>query len=257
MGILNATPDSFFDGGKFLNLEAAVKRGRQLHLEGADIIDIGGESSRPGAEAVSVQEELARTIPVIEALRAELPIPISIDTCKPQVAKAAIKAGANLINDITGLQDPGMRKIAAETGMDVCIMHMRGDPKTMQVDPHYTEGIISHIIYWFEQQIKELIQFGISEDKIILDPGIGFGKTVADNLEIIQNLPRFKALGFRVLVGISRKSFMSKILNKPASDLLAATLAVNTLLIRSGVDIIRVHDVREHKDIIEVLKKLA
>lgn len=256
MGILNVTPDSFYDGGRYVDLDVAVKRAQQIQQEGADILDIGGESTRPGSESISEQEELDRVVPVIQALKG-LTIPISIDTSKASVAAAAVKAGAKMINDISGLQDPKMREIATLTGVDVCIMHMQGTPRTMQQNPEYSEGIIPAIVNWFEKQINILLKSGIREKQIILDPGIGFGKTVADNLEIIQNIPRFKALGFRILIGASRKSFMSKILKKGTVELLPATLAVSTLLIHSCVDIIRVHDVREHREIIDLLKHLS
>lgn len=254
MGILNVTPDSFYDGGNYSTHDAAIIRGLQAQAEGADILDIGGESTRPGSEPVSEQQEIERVIPIIEALSQQLTIPISIDTNKARVAEAAISAGAKLVNDVTGLQDPAMREVVASAEVDVCIMHMLGNPLTMQLNPNYNGDVTSNIMRWFESQIAVLLKSGIKESRIILDPGIGFGKTVADNVEIIQNLSQFKALGFRVLVGISRKSFMSKILKKPPAELLPATLAVNTLLIHSGVDIVRVHDVKEHREIIDLLK---
>jgi len=253
MGILNVTPDSFYDKGKFFNIEAAINRGLQIFQEGADIIDIGGESTRPGAEVVSISEELDRVLPVIQALKEKITIPISIDTCKPKVAEAAIHQGASLLNDVSGFRNPEMIEVAASYGVDICVMHMQGDPKTMQQNPTYDDGVVSGILAWFEEKIKTLQHLGIKENKIILDPGIGFGKTVAHNVEIIQNLGRFKTLGFRLLYGVSRKSFMSRLLNKQATELLPATLSTNTLLIREGVDIIRVHDVKEHRDIIDLL----
>lgn len=256
MGILNVTPDSFFDGGKYIDFEAAIARGRQMQQEGADILDIGGESTRPFSLPVTEEEELNRVIPVIKALK-DLTIPISIDTNKVSVAAAALEAGAKVINDVTGFQNPAMRELACSTGVEICVMHMKGNPQTMQQNPQYPGGIISEIINWFESQINVLIKRGIKEKQIILDPGIGFGKTVADNVEIVQNIPRFKALGFRLLFGVSRKSFLSKILSKSPAELLPATLAVNTLLIHSRVDIIRAHDVREHREIIDLLKHIA
>ena len=219
-------------------------------------MDIGGESTRPGSDAVSELEELRRIIPIIQALKSQIPIPLSIDTMKPRVAAAALEAGATLINDVTGFNDPLMREIASSSQSDICIMHMQGIPKTMQANPHYEEGIISHLIRWFESRVNLLVTNGVKEQKIIIDPGIGFGKTIADNLEIIDNLHRFKELGFPVLLGLSRKTFMAKILAKPYAELLPATLAMNTLAIMKGVDIIRVHDIAEHRDVINVLDKL-
>lgn len=251
LGILNVTPDSFFI--KFPEAEAAMQHARQMQREGVDIIDVGGESTRPGAQPVSVDDELSRVIPVIKAIKKELSIPISIDTSKWQVAAAAVNAGATLINDVYGFRDPAMQEIAASSNVDVCVMHMQGTPQTMQLNPHYPDGVLSNILHWFEQQAAILIKRGVREQQIILDPGIGFGKNIAHNLEIIQNLPQIKAMGFRLLVGVSRKSFMSKILNKPASELLPATIAISTLLIRENVDVLRVHDVAAHRSIIDLL----
>lgn len=257
MGILNVTPDSFFDKGRYFDHLLAIDRGKKIYQEGADIIDIGGESTRPGATPVETSEELQRVIPVVKALRSAVPIPISIDTRKAEVAAAAVEAGATLINDVSGFIDPAMQEIAASKEIDVCVMHMLGTPQTMQDKPIYPDGIISHLLEWFEAQVTRLTKRGIKESRIILDPGIGFGKTVDDNLKIIHNLPRLKALGFPLLLGISRKSFLSKILNKSALELLPATIAVNTLLIISKVDIIRVHDVPEHRAAIDVISKMV
>jgi dihydropteroate synthase len=255
MGILNITPDSFFEESRFFNHEDAINRGIEIYQQGADILDVGGESSRPGAKAVSEAEELERVIPVIKALHAKIPIPISIDTAKAKVAAAAVASGATLINDISGFSDPEMQEVAVATGVDICLMHMQGIPQNMQENPKYSNGVVPYLRNWFECQIDILLKRGVSEKKIILDPGIGFGKTVAHNLEILREIAQFKALGFRVLVGISRKSFMSKILEKKTAELLPATLALNALLISQEVDIIRVHDVKEHRDVIEVLKR--
>lgn len=256
MGILNVTPDSFFDKGQFFNPDAANAQGIRICSDGADIIDIGGESTRPGAHPVSTQDELDRVLPVIKAIRSASAIQISIDTRKPLVARAAIEAGATLINDVSGFTDPAMQEIAAASNVEICVMHMQGTPQTMQNNPNYPEGIIPHLICWFESQVNLLIKRGVLEKHIILDPGIGFGKTVADNLEIIENLPKLKAIGFPLLLGVSRKSFMSKILNKSASELLPATIAINTLLVMSGIDVIRVHDVSEHRSVVDLLMKM-
>ncbi len=256
MGILNVTPDSCFDQGRFFEPSAAISRGIQIWKEGADILDIGGESTRPGAQPVPEKEELSRVIPIIKALKYEISIPISIDTMKAKVAEAAIEAGATFINDVSGFRDCEMRRVAAETQHPICVMHMRGNPQTMQNDPHYSQCIVTTLIAWFKERIDLLLQSGIQEKHIYLDPGIGFGKTVDDNVKIVQNLQRFKQLGFPILIGLSRKSFLGKIINKTTPDLLPVTLAVNTLALKAGVDMIRVHDVMEHRDLIQMMEFL-
>lgn len=257
MGIVNVTPDSFFDGGRFFNPEEAIAQGLKLHQDGADMLDIGGESSRPGAAEVSEADELARVIPVIRGLKERQPLPLSIDTTKAKVAAAAIEAGATFINDISGFNDPAMREVAASTDAELCVMHMQGTPQTMQMHPEYPEGVIPHLMRWFDQRVDLLIKSGIKEKRLVLDPGIGFGKTVADNLEILQNLAHIKTLGFPLLLGVSRKSFMGKLLQKKANELLPATLATSAFLVMHGVDILRIHDVREHRDLIVLLSALA
>jgi dihydropteroate synthase len=255
MGILNTTPDSFFDQGKYFNHKAAILRGLEMEKEGVDIIDIGGESTRPGAISVSLEEELNRTIAVIKGLRVHTNIPISIDTMKPEVAAQAIASGANLINDVTGFQNIEMAELVARTGSEICVMHMQGNPKIMQNKPVYENGIIDTLLNFFEERIHFLLGIGVKKEKIILDPGIGFGKSIAENLEIIHNLPKLKRLKIPLLLGISRKSFMGKIVNQPSSSLLPATLALNTVAMMSNVDIIRVHDVKEHRMIIDLMQK--
>lgn len=253
MGILNLTPDSFFSDSRAPTVELAIAKALQMEKDGADILDIGGESTRPGSPPTSDTEELARVIPVLELLKGKLSIPISIDTRKPSVARAAITAGASLINDVTGFSDPEMIAIAKEHNVDICVMHMLGTPQTMQQNPHYDGGVVPFLLEWFEERVNILTRAGIPAKNIIIDPGIGFGKTVADNLEIIHNLPFFRKLGFRVLLGASRKSFLAKILDMPTESLLSATIAVNTLAIADEVDIIRVHDVKEHRSVIDYL----
>ncbi len=252
MGILNVTPDSFFDGGAYFSPEKAILRGRQLWEEGSDIIDIGGASSRPGASFVEEEEEIRRAIPIIEALSKIVPIPLSIDTNRPKVARMALEAGASFINDISGFTHPEMREIASHSNADLCVMHAQGTPSTMQINPSYPEGVVPHLMHFFEKQIKLLTDLGIKEERIILDPGIGFGKTVEHNISILKAIPEFKRFGLRVLIGASRKGFMRKILNKTSSELLPATLGIHTICMVSGADIIRVHDVKEHKDIISI-----
>lgn len=258
MGIINVTPDSFFAPSRELYPDQAVQKGLLLVEQGADILDIGGESSRPSQVydsktiAVSEADELERVIPVITSLAEHCSVPLSIDTIKPKVAEAAIANGVSILNDITGFQDPEMVELAAAKPVDICVMHMQGNPQNMQLNPTYSEDIVLDLIQWFENRIERLLQKGVKEKQIIIDPGIGFGKTVAHNLKIVQNLPRFKALGFRLLLGTSRKSFLGNIVNKKTQDLLSATLTINSIAVLSGVDMIRVHDVAEHRDMVEV-----
>ncbi|MBA2369237.1 MAG: dihydropteroate synthase [Candidatus Protochlamydia sp.] len=254
MGILNVTPDSSFDQGRWFDFDLALQRGRQIFKEGADMIDIGGESTRPGAPPVPQEEELKRVIPVLQALKKEIPIPFSIDTMKPVVAAEALNAGATFINDVTGFADQEMRHLAAEAGVPICVMHMLETPATMQNAPVYPDGIIPFLLQWFSRRIDLLLAAGVKEGQIYLDPGIGFGKTVAHNVEIVQNLQSIKGLGFPVLIGLSRKSFLGKILQKTYPELLSASLVANTLAILAGVDIIRVHDVAEHRDALKVMQ---
>jgi dihydropteroate synthase len=251
MGILNTTPDSFSDGGRFNTLDAALAQGRELVAAGAGILDIGGESSRPFAEPVSEQEEMDRTIPVIEALAGEIEVPISIDTVKPAVAKAALNAGAAIINDISAFEkDPALADLAAETGAPAILMHMKGTPETMQINPSY-EDLMGEITDYLDARVAFAVERGISRDKIILDPGIGFGKTVEHNLVLIKELHRLTALGFPVLMGPSRKSFIQNILTQttkkeagpddPRTEY--GTLAAVAASLMNGAHIVRVHDV--------------
>lgn len=254
MAILNITPNSFYTGVS--GVEQAIAKGVELVREGANLIDIGGEPSWPGAPDVDEQSELDRVIPVIKGLKAQVKVPLSVDTCKPKVAAQAVEAGATILNDITGFGNTEMQDVALSTQADLCVMHMQGTPQTMQLNPSYPEGVVEHLLRWFEKRIDLLLQKGIRKERIIIDPGIGFGKTVDHNLQIIQNLPKLKTMGFRLLLGTSRKSFMGKILNKKAIDLLPATLAINSYLVMGKVDIIRVHDVKEHRDVIDLLSRL-
>lgn len=256
MGILNMTPDSCYDQGRWFDLEVAIQRGIQIYQEGADLIDIGGESTRPDATPVSEEEELRRVIPLIKALRNEVPIPLSIDTMKPKVAEEALLAGASFINDVSGFRHPDMRKLAANSGVSICVMHMHETPATMQLNPTYPQGVIPFLLEWFRQQIDILLASGVQRHQIVLDPGIGFGKTVQDNIHILHNIKKIKELGCPVLIGLSRKSFLGKIIHKTYPQLLPVSLAANTLAIEAQVDIIRVHDVAEHRDIINLMDGL-
>lgn len=256
MGILNVTPDSCVDQGRHFEPDLAIQRGIQICQEGADWLDIGGESTRPDAAPVLEEEELERVIPVIKALKKAISTPISIDTMKARVAAQAIEVGASFINDISGFSDPEMCQVAADSQLPICVMHMQGTPATMQQNPVYPQGVIPALVEWFSKRIDLLLAVGVKSENIILDPGIGFGKTVDHNVEIVHNLHKIKALGFPVLIGLSRKSFLGKIIRKTYPELLPASLAVNTLAILAQVDIIRVHDVVEHRDVIDLLAHL-
>lgn len=248
MGILNVTPDSFSDGGETTDLDSAVKKGLQLVEDGADILDVGGESTRPGADPVSLEEELKRVIPAIKALSAQTHVPISIDTTKAEVARQALEAGAVIINDISGLAfDPEMIPLAASTQAGVICMHIQGTPQTMQDQPEY-QNVVSDLKSWFAERIQKLLDSGIKREHIVLDPGIGFGKTAEHNLEILSQIQSFKDLGYPVLIGHSRKRFLSKLLNRSVEERLAGTVGVSLALAEQSVDILRLHDVAANRD---------
>lgn len=253
MGVLNVTPDSFYDGGEYERVEDAVKRALEMVGEGAVIIDIGGESTRPGSERVSLEEELDRVIPVIEELSDEIDVPISIDTYKPEVVEEAVKAGADIVNDVYGLRQDGMPEKIAELDVPVIIMHMQGEPKNMQESPSY-ENVIDDISSFFLRRVEEAVSCGIDPDKIILDPGIGFGKRLEHNLEIIERLDEFTSFGFPILLGASRKSFLDQILDKGSDDRLYGSLAAASLAVKKGVSILRVHDVEETRDVLNTVE---
>ncbi len=246
MGVLNVTPDSFSDGGLYFEKSIAIERAKEMVEDGADIIDIGGESTRPGAEPVSLDEELNRTIPVIETLSKEIKVPISIDTYKSIVAEKAINAGASIVNDISGLRfDPEMAEVIAKHKVPVVIMHIKGTPRNMQKEPFY-ENLIIEIKNYLEDSINIALSAGIEKDKIIIDPGIGFGKTFEHNLEIIHKLSEFTIFGRPILIGLSRKAFIGKILNNaPPRERVEGTAAAVAISIMNGANIIRVHDVKQ------------
>ncbi len=247
MGILNVTPDSFSDGGEYLDVERARARARELVEAGADVLDIGGESTRPGADPLSADEELGRVLPVLEAIRDNVPVPISIDTTKASVAREVLKAGADMINDISGLRfDPEMASVIAEFGVPVVVMHIRGNPRNMQQNPQYG-NLMSEILNELAERREFALQAGISPEKIIVDPGIGFGKQWFHNYQILVELAALKMLESPILVGPSRKSFLGKILNRPPKERLEGTLVASTVGIINGAHIIRVHDVKEAK----------
>ncbi len=244
MGILNVTPDSFSDGGKYLDVGRAIQCAEQMIADGVDIIDIGGESSRPGASPASVEEELARILPVIEGLGNEVPVPISVDTCKSTVARCALEAGAHVVNDITALQgDPEMAKVVVGMNAGVILMHMQGTPGTMQDSPLYSDVVVE-IVGWLRQRVDQAEMEGVRTDRIVIDPGIGFGKTSAHNIEILRRLGEFRHLNKPVLIGTSRKSFIGTTLNVPVAERIEGTAATVAWAISHGADIVRVHDVK-------------
>ncbi len=242
MGILNVTPDSFSDGGVFLVRETAVAYARRMVAQGAGVVDVGGESTRPGAQPVSAQQELDRVIPVIEALAKEIPVPISIDTSKPEVMRAAVAAGAGLINDVQALRAEGALKAAAELAVPVCLMHMQGAPGTMQDRPRYAD-VTGEVRDFLEQRMHACMNAGIPRARIVIDPGFGFGKTLEHNLALLRGLRAFTALGVPVLAGLSRKSMIGKALGLPVERRLHASVALALLAVQNGARIVRVHDV--------------
>src|SRR5215467_8397972 len=247
MGVLNVTPDSFSDGGEFLAADRATERGIQMAAEGADIIDVGGESTHPGSEPIAVEEELRRVIPVIENLHRKLDVPISIDTSKADVARAAIQAGASIVNDVTGGRgDDQMLPLVAETKSAFIIMHMQGTPRTMQIQPRYTD-VVAEISEFFRQQYARVIGLNIDPMAIAFDPGIGFGKTIEHNLDVLAQLERLREHDRALVVGVSRKSFLGRLIGSPEiSDRLVPGVALTSLLRGRGADVFRVHDVREN-----------
>jgi dihydropteroate synthase len=252
MGIVNVTPDSFSDGGEWFERDAAIAHARELVAEGASILDIGGESTRPFADPVPVDEELARVVPVIAAL-ADAGAQLSVDTMKLEVARAALDAGAAYVNDVTAFRhDPGLAALVAERGCDCCLMHMRGEPRTMQDDPRYGD-VVDDVRAFLEQRIEFAVREGVREERIMVDPGIGFGKTLEHNLELLRRLDEIVALGFPVVVGTSRKSFLGRLTGREdPHDRVAATLATTVLALERGAAVFRVHDVAPTRDALTV-----
>ena len=244
MGVLNVTPDSFSDGGRYLSRDAALRRAEVMVEEGAALIDVGGESTRPGAPPVSVQEELDRVLPVVERLARELPVPISVDTSKPDIIREAVRAGAGLINDVRALQLPGALEAVTASGLPVCLMHMQGEPATMQHEPVYAD-VVAEVHAFLAERIRVCENAGIPRERILVDPGFGFGKTLDHNLTLLRHLDRFTDLAAGILVGISRKSIIGALLSVPVSDRLAGSLAAAVIAFWQGASIIRAHDVRE------------
>lgn len=251
MGVLNVTPDSFSDGGDYASPDRAIARAVQMVEEGAAIIDIGGESTRPGAPPVILEDELQRVIPVIEALRASVSVPISIDTRKPEVMQAAVAAGAGLVNDVNALQEPGAVEMAASLEVPVCLMHMQGDPATMQDAPTYS-NVVDEVTAYLNTRAAVCMQQGIPKERILLDPGFGFGKTTEHNLLLLQQLHRLVACGYPVLVGLSRKSLIGKVLGLPVDKRLYPGIALAVLAVWKGAALVRCHDVQATREAIEM-----
>lgn len=255
MGILNVTPDSFSDGGEYNGLDLAVERGLQMAREGADIIDIGGESTRPFAETVPIEDELGRTIPVVEALAGRVKIPISIDTRHVEVANKALSCGASIVNDVNGLRGEGMEELAVSSGATVVVMHMKGDPGNMQLRPHY-DDVVDEVHHFLRQRVEHLTALGVDKGRIWIDPGIGFGKRVWDNLLIIRELSRFDDIGCPILLGPSRKSFIGRVLEQEVEDRSDGSLASALIGVQNGTSIIRVHDVASTRDALMMQKAI-
>ena len=250
MGILNVTPDSFSDGGRFLNPQLAIEQALAMQDAGAAIIDVGGESTRPGAAPVTVQQELQRVIPVIETLAGQLRVPLSIDTSKPEVMRAAVTAGAGMINDVNALQAQGAMQAARDCAVPVCLMHMQGEPRTMQATPHY-DDVVTDVRAFLERRITACQESGIDPGQIVVDPGFGFGKTLEHNLELLRSLLALVELGKPVLVGMSRKSMIGALTGREEDQRLPGSLAAAVMAVERGASIIRVHDVAETVDAVK------
>jgi len=255
MGILNVTPDSFSDGGRFDHAEQALEHAMRMQQDGADIIDIGGESTRPGAASVTVDEELERVIPVIRAIRQQTSLPISIDTSKSEVMRAAVGEGANMVNDVNALQAKGALEACAELNVPVCLMHMQGEPRTMQQDPRY-DDVVQDVADFLRQRYLACVDAGIDRSNIVIDPGFGFGKTLQHNLDLLNGLESICALDLPVLVGISRKSMLGAILDRPVNERLYAGIAAAVIAYQKGARLFRVHDVGPTRDALAVCDAL-
>jgi dihydropteroate synthase len=256
MGVLNVTPDSFSDGGRYADLKAALAHGERMAAEGAAIIDVGGESTRPGAAPVAVEEELRRVIPVIEGLAGRLAIPLSVDTSKPEVMRAAIASGASMINDVAALRAPGALDAAAESDAAICLMHMQGEPRTMQNEPRYAD-VLAEVRDFLRGRVARCVEAGIVVSRLVIDPGFGFGKTLEHNLELLRRLPELAADGFPVLAGLSRKSMIAMLTGRPDGDRLGGSLALATFAILSGARIVRAHDVALTVDALRVVAAIG
>lgn len=253
MGILNVTPDSFSDGGRFTAPARALMHAEEMARDGAAIIDVGGESTRPGADAVSEQQEIDRVVPVIEALRGAIDIPISVDTSKPGVMRAAVAAGAAMINDVRALRSDGALEAAADLQRPVCLMHMQGQPRTMQQDPQY-DDVVAEVTEFLGDRVTQCVQAGLGKDLVVIDPGFGFGKTAQDNIDLLANLRELQQIGAPILIGVSRKSTLGAITNRDVDERLPASLAAAVLAVERGAAIVRAHDVVETVDALRVAR---
>ena len=251
MGIVNVTPDSFSDGGKFNTTDKAVAHGMELVAQGADILDIGGESTRPGATPVPLDEELNRVVPVIKAL-AQAGVPLSIDTYKPEVMRAAIEAGADIVNDVCALQEPNALEIVAASKVGVCLMHMQGRPHTMQVDPQY-QDVVAEVTSFLATRLKAAEAMGISRERVLLDPGFGFGKRTAHNLTLLNHLSSLQSLGLPLLIGLSRKSVLGQVVGSAVDERIHASIAASVVSVMKGANIVRVHDVKPTVDALKIV----
>jgi len=251
MGVLNVTPDSFSDGGLFLATAQAIRQARLMVSEGAAIIDVGGESTRPGAEPVATQQELERVIPVIEALAAELAVPVSVDTSKPEVMRLAIAAGASMVNDVLALQEPGALEVLAGSRAAICLMHMQGRPRTMQTDPRYAD-VVRDVRHFLSQRVQACEAAGIGRSRIVVDPGFGFGKTIGHNLALLASLEELARDGLPVLAGLSRKSLIGQLTGRPVGQRLAGSVALAALAVSHGASILRAHDVAATVDAVRI-----
>jgi len=256
MGILNVTPDSFSDGGRYLDPEKALEKALQLEEEGADIIDIGGESSRPGADSLSIEEEIKRILPVLKKIASRISIPISLDTTKSEVAAIGLQEGVSLINDISALRDPKMAPLLVKHDAPIILMHMRGIPKTMQQNTHY-DNVIGEMKDYLLERIETGVQQSIAREKILIDPGIGFGKSFDDNIKILKTLPEFRKLGYPLVLGTSRKSLISKYFGKNDAQLLLGSVTSGLLGMMNGASLLRVHDVADTKSAIRLAKEMG
>ncbi|RMF96800.1 MAG: dihydropteroate synthase [Gammaproteobacteria bacterium] len=252
MGVLNVTPDSFYDGGRFLDCNVALRHAEAMVAAGADLLDVGGESTRPGAEPTPLQAEMDRVLPVVEALVAEFPLPVSVDTSKPELMRAAAAAGAAMINDVLALRAAGALETAAELGLTVCLMHMQGEPRSMQRNPVYAD-VVREVRDFLAGRIAAATAAGLPKERLLVDPGFGFGKSLEHNLRLLAELPALQSLGCPVLVGLSRKSLLGKLLDRPVEERLAGSLALALLAAQRGAAVLRVHDVAETLDVLRVL----
>jgi len=256
MGILNVTPDSFSDGGRFVVPDDALVQAERMIAEGADILDIGGESTRPGAAAVSLDEEMARVLPLIERVAAEFDVPVSIDTSKPELMRAAVAAGAAMINDVSALRAPGAVAVVAALGVPVCLMHMQGEPRTMQAAPQY-DDVLADVIRFLGDRVAVCVAAGIARERLLIDPGFGFGKTLQHNLALLRGLGQFRQLGLPILVGISRKSMLGAITGKPVGERQTASVAAALMAVERGARIVRVHDVAAMVDALRLWRAVT